>query len=524
MQHLEKLDRWVERRGGWPLAALLAYAFARSVVAASAKSLWYDELLTQLVVAQGNWHGIMKALLAPVDGQPPLFYVIEHVASKLAANQLIALRLPSAAGVVCTLLCAFLYTRRRSGNVVALLSSMFLLISVVFQLYALEARPYSIVLACITFALVCYQRAQSPIWVVLMALSLAAAQSLHYLAVLTLVPFGLAEIAQSLETKKVRWGVWAALSFAVVPLILMLKLLLLNKAYYGAHFWALGFHFAEIPQMYQAFFQTSSKIAIAIATTALAGVVATTEWRPKRTDAEPASAGLSPRQEAVLLLALATLPFTAYVFTNLTNSGMTPRYVLPAVVGVSLAFGYTLARGPRKGVVLFAAFVVTAVAVNELHFWRFVKAQRREVESKSVATESFLASVGHDNLAVVVPHGDTYLWMERNLAAPARLVYLRQDTEGEHATMDQGLALVPRFAPMQVRRVSEFLEGNREFLVYGEGEDFGKDWLTRRLVGQGWMVQAIRYEGFRQVFLVRAADSGEIPQGRRAGVSTVPTR
>ena len=56
---------------------------------------------------------------------------------------------------------------------VALLSSMFLLISAVFQYYAQEARPYSIVLACITFALLCYQRSHSPIWVVLMALSLA---------------------------------------------------------------------------------------------------------------------------------------------------------------------------------------------------------------------------------------------------------------------------------------------------------------------------------------------------------------
>jgi 4-amino-4-deoxy-L-arabinose transferase-like glycosyltransferase len=435
---------------------------------------------------------------------------------------LIALRLPSAASVVCTLLCAFLYARRRGGNVVALLSSMFLLISAAFQLYAQEARPYSIVLACITFALVCYQRAQSPIWVVLMALSLAAAQSMHYLVVLALVPFGLAEVAQSLETKKMRWGVWSALFFAVVPLILMRKLLLLNKAYYGAHFWALGFRFAAIPQMYEEFFLTSSKIAMAIAMTALAGVAATTEWRLKRTDAEPASVGLSPRQEAVLLLALATLPFTAYVFTELTNSGMTSRYVLPAVVGVSLGFGYTLARGPRKGVLLFAAFVVTAVAVNELHFWRFVKAQRREVESKSVATGSFLASAGHDNLAVVVPHGSTYLWMERNLAAASRLVYLRQDTEGPHATMDQGLALVPRFAPMQVRRVSEFLDGNREFLVYSEGQDF--DWLTTRLIGQGWIVQAIRYDGSRKVFLVRAADSGEIRQGRRADVSAAPTR
>ena len=114
--------------------------------------------------------------------------------------------------------------------------------------------------------------------------------------------------------------------------------------------------------------------------------------------------------------------------------------------------------------------------------------------------------------------------MERNLAAPARLVYLRQDTEVDHDTMDQGLALVPRFASMQVRRVSEFLDGNREFLVYSEGQDFGKDWLAMRLIGQGWIVQAIRYDGLRQVFLVRAADSGEIRQGRRADVSTVPTR
>jgi len=64
------------------LALLTVYGFVRSVRAAAGKPFWYDELLTEVVAAQGTWDGIIAALRSPTDGQPPLFYVVQTVGKR----------------------------------------------------------------------------------------------------------------------------------------------------------------------------------------------------------------------------------------------------------------------------------------------------------------------------------------------------------------------------------------------------------------------------------------------------------
>ena len=64
------------------LVGLMLYVLVRSLFAAAGKSFWYDEVLTLAVASQGTWKGIVTALHAPIDGQPPLFYVVERLASR----------------------------------------------------------------------------------------------------------------------------------------------------------------------------------------------------------------------------------------------------------------------------------------------------------------------------------------------------------------------------------------------------------------------------------------------------------
>ena len=53
-----------------------------------------------------------------------------------------------------------------------------------FLNYAANARPYSLLMACIAFALVCYDRLPSFGWAILFGLSLAMAQGVYYFAIL----------------------------------------------------------------------------------------------------------------------------------------------------------------------------------------------------------------------------------------------------------------------------------------------------------------------------------------------------
>jgi hypothetical protein len=57
--------------------------------------------------------------------------VIEQLASRVVENQNIFLRLPSAGGGVCTLLCVFVFLWR-SGQITALLSVVLLMMAAVF--------------------------------------------------------------------------------------------------------------------------------------------------------------------------------------------------------------------------------------------------------------------------------------------------------------------------------------------------------------------------------------------------------
>lgn len=488
------------------MGLLLAYVIARSVFAALGKSLWYDELLTLIVSSQGNWSAILRALRLPLDGQPPLFYLIEHFASGVSRNQEIALRLPSILAFPCTLTCVFVYAKKNCGEIIAFLCALFLLTTSVFQLYSVEARPYSLVVACIAFALVCYQRAPSPVWTVLLAAGLALAQSLHYLAVLALVPFGLAEAIHFWGSRKFRWPIWAALVVGALPILLFWKLLAINKAYYGAHFWA-RFQFSQIPSAYGQIFMANSEYGAGIAAFALAGVLGTVLWerRPETTGTEEKD---NPLSEATLLFAFVALPFLGYIFSLVLHSGMTPRYVLSTAIGASIALGYMLSRARLGAAALFAIFVFSTVGVHELHFWRASRRQISDVRSNGASAGKLIEDAGHKDLPVVVPSGLTLMWLAHYASPPPtdRLFYPVQDPAPNDDTwadtVDKGMVLLPEYLPLRVSSYSAITAANRVFLLYVEDVDTPRDWLARRLSREGWSMETVALDESRRIYLV----------------------
>jgi hypothetical protein len=485
---------------------LLVYVIFRSVVAAAGKTFWYDELFTLMVSSQGNWTAIVSALRRALDAQPPLFYLIEHFASGFTRNQEIALRLPSILAFPCTLACVFVYVKKNAGEIVAFLCAIFLLTSSVFQLYAVEARPYGMVVACIAFALVCYQRAPSASWTALLASSLVLAESLHYLAFLAMVPFGLAEVVHLWSTRKFRWPVWAALATGVVPLALSWNLLATLKAYYGAHFWN-HFQFSAIPSAYGQIFLTNSEYGAGIAALALAGILGTVLWQ--RDVETPGSEDKSKHlAEATLLFTFAALPFIGYIYSNVLHSGMTPRYVLSAAIGVSVAFGYMVSRARIGAAALFAVFVFSAVGVHELHFWRASRRQINDVKSSGAAAGKLIEGAGHKELPVVVPSGLTLMWLAHYTSPPItdRLFYPTRDPvqndENWSDSVDRELELVPDYLPLRVSNYSAFAATHREFLLYVEDQGTPRDWLTLRLSREGCSMETVALDESRRIYLI----------------------
>jgi hypothetical protein len=484
------------------LELLLVYSFVRNVLAAAGKPLWYDELLTLTVSFQGSWKNIIVALRAHLDAQPPLFYVIENFASHLLHNQEIALRLPSVLAFLCTLACVFVYARKRNGEVIALLCTFFLLMTDLFHHYAIEARPYSLAVACIAFALVCYQRVPSLFWTVMFAIILALGESLHYYLVFAFVPFVGAELVFLLREGKFRWQVWAALALGVAPLLIFWPLLSSQKNYYGQHFWG-HFSLFAIPEIYGSFLTTGGALGFATLAVCLVGVIATRCLSARLLPGE--DGGNKDSIEGTLLVLLVALPITTYILTKALHGPMQERFVLPTVLGLSLGMGCVLKFARMRGMVLASFFILMCVGIHEVSFWRSVRSPRLDNPAESV--ENFVQKVGYPDLPVVLSNGLTFVqfthyespeWKQRflfPLDEQKELQYVGTDS------MSKNLKIFRRYTPQPMPDLTEFTISNPTFLLYHEEPIHGSDWLSKYLPSVSSM-QILAEDGNQVVYLV----------------------
>jgi hypothetical protein len=212
--------------------------------------------------------------------------------------------------------------------------------------------------------------------------------------------------------------------------------------------------------------------------------------------------------EATLLFGLAALPFAGYILSSVLHSGLTPRYVLSTSIGVSLALGCILSRAKPGVVALFAVFVISAVGVHELHFWRFSRADIQNVKSSGIAAGKFIESAGHKELPVVVPNGLALMWLTHYASPPAtdRLLYPTPDhlpSDRNWAdTVDKGLEAAKNYLPLRISNFSEFAAVHKEFLLYVVDEDTPRDWLTMRLSREGWSMETVALDESRRIYLI----------------------
>jgi hypothetical protein len=340
---------------------------------------------------------------------------------------------------------------------------------------------------------------------VLLAVSLALAQSLHYYAVLAMVPFGLAELVLTHRTHRIRWGVWLALAVGAIPLLVFWNLLAINGAYYGGHFWAY-YQFTFLARTYGDFLQTGQEFGAGIAAAALLGGLITYFGRPGTESGAQKRGRDEGASELTLLSGLAALPFIAYVPTSIMHSAFAMRYVLPATVGVSLAFGYILCRTKFTTIVIVAVSVIAILAVQESSFWRSLRRDVGDITWTSAGVEKFIDGAGHGELPVVIPNGLLYVGLV-HYGSPSlvdRVIYVAQDPPGNkngRATFDKGMYIFQSYWPFRMADFEEFTAINQKFLIYVEEKDPGRDSLTLRLVRDGWSLETVELDDFRRVYL-----------------------
>lgn len=494
------------------MGGLLTYTVIRGVVAAAAKNLWYDELLTLAIVAQPTIHGMWNAVSSAFDGQPPPFYLIERAALKLAPTEEVALRLPSILGMTCTVACVFVYIKRWKSSWLAFLGATLFLSTGLYRGFVAEARPYSLMAACIALALISYQRLLSPLWATLLGLFLALAQCLHYYAIFVTAAFGLAESIRLLRSRQVRWQFWIALAVGVVPLYLFWPLLLRIKAFSGAHFWS-HLAAAELPKTYGSLLWTSTDYGMGVAAICFAGVVGPYLWRFFTGSGSVwAEATADELAQDALVIGLLGLPILVFAASRVAHVGIALRYVLPTVLGVILALARIFSRASTKTATLFSIFVFAVVGISELSFWRSVP--RHPAQAPDVRLEEMVQKAGRPELLVVVSDGLTYVQLA-HYASPLskqRLVYLADPErviENVGAdTLEKGILALRQYMPLQVRDFSEFVRSHHEFLLYVEDPGYGFDWLPAYFTREAASVKVLAIEGNQKLYMVTLKQEG----------------
>jgi hypothetical protein len=483
--------------GLWGLLALLAYAIARSLIYARVRPLWFDELLTQTVCRQANLLSIWKALSQGVDGQPPFFYIVERTTAWLIPDEYIGYRLLSILGFACTLILLYVFVKTRSGATPAFICASLLLTTQLFTYYAVEARPYSMLTACIALALVCYQRAPVGLWVGGMFVSLLVANMLHYYAVFFVLPFFLAESTVLYKTKQVRFGVWLALLVAPAPLIISLPLLLRLKQLWGAHFWNQSY----LGPGYGTFFGSAAEWGTALAGTTVVALLASFISATREPEDARGSSAASVA-ERVLILSLILLPIAAYTAVKITHAPFVNRYFLPAILGITAAVGYILARVKPRSIMLAAIFVLFLIGIQELLFWKSMHSG--EAPFRRFAD---LAEVVHrESLPIVVSDFNTYVEVchyappelrQRilTLVDPGNVVVYTGTDTGEKIAV-----ILRSYAPVTVLDFAPFAASHPVFLLYSNRT--GGDWWPRRLLHDGHHLQLLAGRGGDAMYLV----------------------
>lgn len=488
------------------LLTLLAASLC-SVLHAIAKPFWYDEVITVIVCRLPSASAIWNALSHAADTHPPAFYLLARAARQLVQDDHLGYRLPSILGLLGTVSCIYLILRRRASRLSALVGATFILCTPLAE-YAYEARPYSLMVACVSGAILFWLRIEdSKLYAIAFGISLAAALSLHYYAVLVWPAFIASEASVWIFHRRFRIGAWLALLIGALPLVVFAPLLLSIRQAYGQNFWAKPSMIGALLSYFSLFISGGhwgAIFAAGITVILLYVGLAKTASSGGSGDQQVEGKAL-PIEEQALILMLLCLPWIAYAIARVGHGGMTWRYMLPTVLGGALALGYVIDKVSSSGKLLVLIFLLAIYALSSGEFLVREHQKGSLLESRASLTREVKTIAAGSDLPIVIASESRYLPMA--YYAPAdlsgRLYAIADPREALMDTktdsLDLALLVLRRYFPLQVEDYVGFLSRHREFLLVS---DENPEWLPARLARDGYTRRLLSSDGETKVYKV----------------------
>lgn len=488
------------------LAILAAPYFALIGFAASRRPLWNDELFTYYIARRPSLHDVWESLLTGVEQLPPLYYVITRASALLFGLNEMAIRLPAILGVGVAALCVHLFVARRASQIYGVAGALFFLATSAYE-YAGEARPYGLVLAFSGLAFVSWQRAAEGGRMRLIALSglaicLFAALYTHYYAVLILGPICAAELTRTYHRRRVDLLIWLSFTLPAASLLLLIPLMRAAAGHAGT-FWAPASWLGAL-DFYRGLLHPGvlSVIALALAACVLTMPASSDSPRLPRW----------PVHDFVAMAGLALIPFAGVLLGKTVTGVFTPRYVMPAALGISVLAGWGLAlltRGrPRTALaatlILLACFLGVAI--------RHGRAAVRDLEQ--LRQDSRLLASTDPGLPIALANPHLFFKLSHYAPPPVsrRLFYLADPEIAVRRTgtdtPELGLMTLRRWAPLRVMGYREFTQSHAEFLIYGYPGPFA--WLVPELVDERRGIEIVKIYDDKLLLRASGEHSGKV--------------
>jgi hypothetical protein len=491
------------------LFLLSALYFADTLLRASLKTFWYDELVTVYLCRMPSLAATWSVVLHGVDFNPPLFYLLTRISEALFGEGLIATRLPAIIGFWIMGLSLYAFVARRLGPLYGAIAALAPPFTLAYY-YAYEARPHGIVLAWCGLMLLCWQRGrQTPasrwllnLWLWGLLASFLAALLTHIYAFYLVIPFLLAETYALLRRKSFHLGVWLAL---LLPLVLVAPLYLNMSRRYKSLVSVGGVvHPDEAIRRHLVVVYGPALALLLIAVALLA-------WahRDRSTGAESSSAKSLTREELIVASGLILLPVIGMIGVRITHGPFFDRYFIASTVGFALLLAQSIAilgRNSRVAQALFAAMLLllagdTALALygrvghRDLHLVEPSSGFAFPPDPAQPLVRNQLLLDDRTNLDILVLREPEYLFLVYYAPPPIRrrLVF---GAPGSDDIFMRGYRSVARWTHTDLRTATydQFFATHPEFLVYSASDGLlnGACWdCTEQFIAVGYTLRSV---------------------------------
>ncbi len=473
------------------IAVLFAAGFLLAVAKAALLPMWFDELLTFYVSKLDGPSEIWRALEQTADGNPPLLYLLTHGSHLLFGESELATRVPSLAALAIVSWAFYSWLAERLGPLYGVLGTALLWSTNLFG-YSFEARPFALVTALASLALLLWRRSierrsnRLP-YLAGLSIVIACAMASHYYAAFAFIPLAAGEVTRLIRRRRPDWGVWMAGGIGAATVLFYLPLLQAVRAAYSGGFWRLVDE-TDLFSFYVFFVMAPAGWALLAIFLYLIFVTR------GQADSHAAVPSPFPIEERAAMWALALSPTVIAIVAMGTTQAYVLRYALPAMLG--LVWGIVMMVWNVTGGARRPAWIATLIVAPLFFYFQGTNVFRTVTKTERAATtKRIFASLDQAEpdltapLVAASPVNYLPLWHYAPPDWQERLLYLVDPEaslllKGCH-TPDVNLKLLAAWAPIRIADRKEFLEQNDRFLTLTSKPEAPFAWLNDYLEARG---------------------------------------